>query len=355
MWYNVVSFFALFSIIHAILYQSILFVCLIIWKFINVTVILNMWFTDQEEPLWGSSVQYAIGMDEAGRGCMAGPVAVSAVLLRVTPEKMPFPIDDSKKLSLSNRCDGLNALCDAIGNDPVVWRQTVLTKHHAFALHPAPLSPAARVLAMCTQLRSSEEIDKMNISNASLEGMSSACAEVVGGAQTAGIRLTPENTAIFVDGKVLPWTFLDNTQRMKIRSKKKKKVSDEQRVGKEHAVLRSFHAKAIVDGDQKLCCVACASVISKVVRDAYCVEVMDEKCPQYDFKSHKGYCTSRHRELLKQFGISVFHRKSYAPVQQILGLSDNNTGVKKKSTSNSVGKSKTEEHRLKRKRKRSDG
>lgn len=315
-----------------------------------------MWFTDQEASLWGNEVQYAIGMDEAGRGCMAGPVAVSAVLLRVTDEKMPFQIDDSKKLSMSTRCNGLDALCNVIGSDPVVWRQTVLSKQRAIAMHPSPLSSTARVLAMCTHLRSSQEIDQMNISNASLEGMAAACAEIVRDAMKIGIPLTPMNTAIFVDGKVLPWTFLDPTQRTKILTKRKKKLSDEQRVGKEYPGLQSFRAKAIVDGDQKLYCVACASVMSKVVRDAYCVEVMDKECPQYDFKSHKGYCTARHRELLKQFGISVFHRQSYAPVQQILSVSEGLHKINTSSVSSVAASKKAKEGRgTGRKRKRSCG
>eukprot|EP00796_Vickermania_ingenoplastis_P004331 gene4331-3145_t len=267
----------------------------------------GMLYTDAEVTLWPSSggsdtLQYAIGADEAGRGCMAGPVAVSAVLLRLSSSPMPFAADDSKRLTMGARTAGMEELCKALSCDAAEYRERLRHQEHHVAVHPHPLEPSARVLAVSTHLQSSKRIDEMNISNASLEGMAAACADVVEAARRSKVLLTPANTAIFVDGKVLPWTFLEAAQREKILQKKKKKTADIQRVGTVYPVLDGFRAVAVVGGDQKLCCVACASVVSKVVRDDYCIHVMQPQCPAYEFSVHKGYCTGKHRELLELHG-----------------------------------------------------
>lgn len=339
-----------------------------------------MWFTDAEIAFNGrredqctlsaicspTNLEYAIGLDEAGRGCMAGPVAVSAVLVRVDPaEKMPFLIDDSKKLSMQDRSAKMDQLCATIQFNPKEYMQECFTQNCIVVIHPDPMSRAntfssssalsdsvrssptsiacretqnkhtssellpsdfsllPRILGIGTNLQSREVIDEINISNASLEGMAAACNNVLVAAKKANIPLDPLNTAVFLDGKVLPWTFLSCGQREKIQKKKKKSPADFQRMeAKFYPELSSFHAQAVVEGDQKLYCVAAASVVSKVVRDLYCQSVMHSSHPEYDFQRHKGYCTKRHRELLEEYGLSVYHRRSYKPVQKILKEND---------------------------------
>lgn len=336
-----------------------------------------MWFTDGEisfnnhgEEQCSPSVtcfpvklEYAIGLDEAGRGCMAGPVAVSAVLVRVDPtEKMPFLIDDSKKLSMQDRSAKMDELCEALEFDSKTYLQECFAQNCIVIIHPDPMgrantlnstssvlsdavrssstevafseaqnertssglfstdvSPLPRILGIGTNLQSKEVIDEINISNASLEGMAAACNNVFVAAKMANIPLNPSNTAVFLDGKVLPWTFLACCQREKIQQKKKKSPADIQRMeAKFYSELSAFPARAVVEGDQKLYSVAAASVVSKVVRDFYCQTVMHSSHPEYDFPSHKGYCTKRHRELLEQYGVSVYHRRSYKPVQKFI-------------------------------------
>lgn len=78
--------------------------------------------------------------------------------------------------------------------------------------------------------------------------------------------------------------------------------------------------KTIIKGDEKVKIIACASIIAKVVRD----RIMDElavKYPQYGFQSHKGYGTREHQDALKKYGSCDIHRKSFAPVHQLLQLS----------------------------------
>lgn len=300
-----------------------------------------MWFTDNEfsflnrtkdggspEEFPLKDLEYVIGLDEAGRGCMAGPVAASAVLLRVCPkeEKMLFPIDDSKKLSMESRNISMNLLCEAVHCNPTAYQEQCFKHHHAVVIHPdavmradphkSAASSLTRIMGLATYLGDSKLIDEINISNASLESMSCACRAVLEAGKLAKIPLSPTNTAIFLDGKVLPWTFLSSSEKKKFQKKKKMTVTDEQRIkGKHYEDLALFHCQCVVGGDQKLYSIACASIISKVVRDAYCVQVMHPRYPKYDFAVHKGYCTKRHQELLFELGPTEYHRFSYKPVQ----------------------------------------
>lgn len=74
---------------------------------------------------------------------------------------------------------------------------------------------------------------------------------------------------------------------------------------------------SLIKGDQKSASIAAASIIAKVTRDNYMVE-MDEKYPQYGFKSHKGYVTKKHLQSLEEYGPCAIHRYSYSPVQRVL-------------------------------------
>lgn len=279
-----------------------------------------MWFTDTEEALASkpSSLQFAIGLDEAGRGCMAGPVFTSAVLVRVSKGKMPFAVSDSKMLNEHQRNEGLSAFCAATGiTDEASWRRAVLSGIPVHR-HPQLLDSCTRIVAVSVRFTSSEQIDRINISNASLEGMAAACHDVVEAAKAAGLAISHENTAVYIDGKVLPWTFLSDAAQAKVSNKKKRKRADDQRIGTNYPDLSSLAAQAVVKGDQKLWSVACASVLSKVLRDQYCVDVMHVSDPGYDFGVHKGYCTAHHKALLHRLGLSVYHRRSYAPVASLV-------------------------------------
>lgn len=281
--------------------------------------------TTNERALWSSdskecsSIEFAIGLDEAGRGCMAGPVVVSAVLVKVDPaKKMPFSVDDSKMLTEKVRQEKLEEVLSAIQHDSSTWEAQLFSKESSLAFHPQPHASSTLVLAAASCLRSSDQIDEMNISNASLEGMAQVCHAVVEASLAMNIPLKPHNTAIYIDGKVLPWTFLSDERRQKMVNKRNKKRSDIQRVGTEYPLLEKYRAKAVVSGDKLLYCVASASILSKVMRDNYCTKVMHVKCPTYDFKKHKGYCTTRHRQLLEEQGASPYHRRSFLPVQDII-------------------------------------
>mgnify|MGYP002522903529 FL=1 len=181
------------------------------------------------------------GCDEAGRGCLAGSVYAAAVIL---PEGYQNELlNDSKQLSEKKRYQ----LREIIERDAVAWAVGIVTP---------------------------EEIDKINILNASILAMHRALDQ---------LKVRPE--AIIVDGN---------------RFKPYKDPSD----GK------ALPSTTIVKGDGKYLAIAAASILAKTYRDDYMNELAQEY-PQYDWLSNKGYPTKKHREAIKQFGITPYHRKSY--------------------------------------------
>jgi ribonuclease HII len=183
------------------------------------------------------------GVDEAGRGPLAGPVFAAAVIL---DELSPISgLADSKKLSPKKR----DHLYDII---------------------------KAQALCFCVATASVQEIDEMNILQATLLAMQRA---------VKGLRLKPSK--VLVDGNRLP--------------------------------VLDIRAEAIVRGDSKVASISAASILAKVERDRWCLEI-DAQFPLYGFKSHKGYGTAVHLQALKQHGPCVWHRKSFAPVSQFFAL-----------------------------------
>lgn len=181
------------------------------------------------------------GVDEAGRGPLAGPVVAAAVIL---DDLHPVRgLADSKVLSPAKR----ERLFDEI---------------------------RARALAFAIAQASVEEIDRLNILQATLLAMRRA---------VDALRLPPAR--VLVDGNRLP-------------------------------VLR-VPAEAIVKGDATVASISAASILAKVARDRMCLEL--HRChPQYGFDAHKGYCTPEHLLALRAHGACIAHRRSFAPVQLAL-------------------------------------
>jgi ribonuclease HII len=175
------------------------------------------------------------GCDEAGRGCLAGSVYAAAVIL---PEGYQNELlNDSKQLTERRRYQ----LREIIERDAVAWAVGIVTP---------------------------EEIDKINILNASILAMHRALDQ---------LKVRPE--AVIVDGN---------------RFKKYKDLPH----------------TTIVKGDGKYLSIAAASILAKTYRDDY-MNKLAEEYPQYDWLSNKGYPTKKHREAIRQFGITPYHRKSY--------------------------------------------
>ena len=183
------------------------------------------------------------GTDEAGRGCLAGPVTAAAVIL---PKKFKNKwLDDSKKLSQKKR----EFLRPIIEKEALEFR---LSRIH------------------------SSEIDKINILNASILAMHQAIEKL-------------ENvTFIAVDGN---------------RFKPFGKVPHE----------------TVIKGDGKYLNIAAASILAKTYRDDYMIQIHEE-FPMYNWKQNKGYPTKEHREAIKKYGPSKYHRKTFKLISNQLNF-----------------------------------
>ena len=175
------------------------------------------------------------GCDEAGRGCLAGSVSAAAVIL--PPDYQNDLLNDSKQLTEKRRYQ----LREIIERDAVAWAVGIV---------------------------SPDEIDKINILNASILAMHRALDQ---------LKVRPE--AIIVDGN-------------KFKS------------------YKNLPHTTIVKGDGKYLAIAAASILAKTYRDDYMNELAKEY-PQYDWLSNKGYPTNKHRDAIHQYGITPYHRKSY--------------------------------------------
>jgi len=185
---------------------------------------------------------FVAGVDEAGRGPLAGPLAVAAVIL--DPDRPIAGLNDSKKLSEAKR----------------------------EALYPQIIE---RALAYCIVLIEPDEIDRLNIFQATMAGMSRAVA-----------GLAPAAHEALIDGNKLPKDL-------------------------------PCRGRAIVGGDALEPAISAASILAKVSRDRLMV-ALDAVHPGYGFALHKGYPTPSHLSALQQLGPCMQHRRSFAPVRVLL-------------------------------------
>jgi ribonuclease HII len=175
------------------------------------------------------------GCDEAGRGCLAGPVFAAAVIL---PENFEYSLlNDSKQLGEKHR----KTLRKIIENEAIAWSVAMVDN---------------------------EEIDKINILNASILAMHKALS---------ALKIQPE--FIIVDGnRFKPYG--------------------------------NIAYRTIVKGDAKYKSIAAASILAKTHRDEF-MENIAKQYPQYDWAQNKGYPVKKHRKAIAEFGVTPFHRLSY--------------------------------------------
>ncbi|MEY3721953.1 MAG: hypothetical protein RL618_2472 [Pseudomonadota bacterium] len=186
------------------------------------------------------------GVDEAGRGPLAGPVFAAAVIL--DPARPIEGLRDSKKLSAVRR----DELAVIIRRDALAW-----------------------AIAQCSET----EIDELNILQATMLAMRRAIE---------GLSVLP--SLALIDGNRCP--------------------------------VCSIRTEAIIKGDDKVTEISAASILAKTARDAALTE-MHRTYPQYAFDQHKGYPTALHLERLRAHGVSPVHRRSYAPVRELLTTANN--------------------------------
>jgi ribonuclease HII len=188
-----------------------------------------------------SRVELICGVDEAGRGPLAGAVFAGCVIL--DPDRPIIGMADSKKLAAKRRSE----LAACIQRDALDW--SVATA-------------------------SVEEVDHLNILWATMLAMKRAVGM---------LKVAP--TEILVDGNRCPEL--------------------------------AYPSRAVVSGDATVQQISAASILAKVARDSYMLE-LHQQFPHYGFDKHKGYPTSDHIEALKRHGASPVHRRSFAPVRAVI-------------------------------------
>ena len=191
---------------------------------------------EYEQEAYAQGFRAVCGVDEAGRGPLAGDVYAAAVIL---PQGLEIPgIDDSKKLSAKKREQLYEQIC-------------------------------AQAAACCISSATFEEIDRLNILQASMLAMRRA---------VAGLSICPD--LALVDGNRDP------------------------------AFPDGLACRTIVHGDARSGSIAAASILAKVARDRY-MKALDAKYPAYAFSKHKGYGTKLHYQMLDENGVSPVHRRTF--------------------------------------------
>lgn len=209
-------------------------------EFERLTVIKEI-----EENLYNEGITSIAGIDEAGRGPLAGPVVVASVIM--PRESMIEGVNDSKKVSEKKR----EKLYEEIINECIAYGVGIINQ---------------------------EEIDKINILNATKEGLTKAIKEMENNLKEKNQKIEkPE--IILVDALT--------------------------KIDTDHIPYRS-----IIKGDSKSYSIAAASIIAKVTRDRI-MRQWDEVYPMYGFAKHKGYGTAAHMEAIREYGLCPLHRRSF--------------------------------------------
>jgi ribonuclease HII len=188
-----------------------------------------------------TKVNKAAGVDEVGRGCLAGPVFAAAVILNKKINSTN--IKDSKKISFKER----------------IVLSKYIKKNSVYAVGIASVN----------------EIDKMNILNASLLSMKRALN-----------KLKHRPSFAYIDGPFAPNNL-------------------------------NIVCKTFIKGDEKITSISAASIIAKVARDLFMIKLA-KKYPKYNWHKNFGYGTKEHFAGLKKYGVTAHHRKSFGPVHNIL-------------------------------------
>ena len=192
----------------------------------------DLW--ELENEIYDSGVSLICGVDEAGRGPLAGPVCAAAVILPRNIEIVG--LNDSKKLSEKSREKLYDEICE-------------------------------KAMSFGMAFASVEEIEEFNILNAAMLAMNRAIAQ-----------LEPQPELALIDGN--------------------------------RSSAIEINSRCVIKGDAKCADIAAASILAKVTRDRYMLD-MAEKYPEYHFERHKGYGTKLHYEALREYGPCEIHRPSF--------------------------------------------
>jgi ribonuclease HII len=234
---------------------------------------------EEEKILWKKGFKFVAGVDEAGRGPLAGPVVAAAVIFN-----FQFPCPSDRRAS-SNKFL-INQFSNIKDSKQLSAKQR--EKIYLFITKHPQIKWGIGVV-------SEKVIDKINILEATKLAMLRAVDDI----------------DCNVDYLILDGNFKVDASRLHFLSSCP--WLDE--VGSRIGEVGEPKQKSIVKGDQKVFSCAAASIIAKVTRDGL-MQKLHQKHPQYGFNKHKGYCTDLHVKMLKKFGPCPIHRKTFFPVSE---------------------------------------
>lgn len=237
------------------------------------------------------SVQFVLGIDEAGRGPLAGPVVAAAV---IPPQNIEGVVDSKKITKEEDREDLYERL---VGMQNIQWAVSIID---------------------------AQRIDEINILQATLEGMQKAATALVCPAQVnlpmvSEASITRSGCYVVVSDTKL------------VTSEETVTVKEGSTVGGELLKDNRFYAlidgnkvpkqmpcdsESVIKGDSKEFCIAAASILAKVTRDRL-MHGYDELYPHYNLKQHKGYPTAHHMKAVTEHGASPIHRRTFAPLKHM--------------------------------------
>jgi ribonuclease HII len=225
------------------------------------------------------------GTDEAGRGCLAGPVTAAAVILSHHTSDSEL----AKQTSKGGIINDSKKLLFELLNDSKQLSEKTREKLR-------PIIESQAITFAVTHLHPNE-IDEINILNASMKGMQECILK---------LNLTPE--FIIVDGN------------RSLNAKLGLKTSYGKQFSKaEIELLQSIPNQSIIKGDSKYLSIAAASVLAKTYRDDY-MNAIHEEFPMYNWKQNKGYPTKEHREAIRKYGVTKYHRLTFRLLPEQLRL-----------------------------------
>ncbi|MES2862611.1 MAG: ribonuclease HII [Bacteroidota bacterium] len=216
------------------------------------------------------------GTDEAGRGCLAGPVTAAAIILQ------------NPNLVLTKEERKLEKILFKSIND-----SKQLTEKKRFELRPI----IEELFDFSFTHINNDEIDEINILNASMKAM-----------QESVLNLKTRPEYIIVDGN------RPLNGKLGMKQTKGKIFSP-----KEIEILKSIPNTSIIKGDAKYLSIAAASILAKTYRDDF-MDKIHEEFPMYNWKKNKGYPTKEHRDAIREFGITKYHRITFRLLPEQLTL-----------------------------------
>lgn len=235
---------------------------------------------NEEKKLWMQGYQFVVGLDEAGRGPLAGPVVAGACFINPKHEiRNTKQIQNSKIRNLKHVSDFDIRISDLGINDSKKLSEKQREEFYEILTnHPA--------IVWGVGIVSEKVIDKINILEATKLAMQKAIDNL---------------NSKLSDLKNVDFLLLDGNFTLNFN---------------EAASAKGYcgpRQKSIIKGDQKVFSISCASIIAKVTRDKI-MQKMHKKYPNYGFDKHKGYGTATHIKNIKTFGASKIHRRSFYPV-----------------------------------------